>query len=46
VIKDGYGRLGFKFFYSGISPTFLMAAPLHILIMLAYEKLSEVMPDF
>lgn len=46
VVRDGYKRLGYKFFYSGISPTFLMAGPLHILIMLAYEKLQVVMPDF
>jgi hypothetical protein len=46
VIREGHGRLGMKFFYSGISPTILMAGPLHILIMVLYEKISEVTPEF
>jgi hypothetical protein len=46
VVRDGYGRMGMKFFYSGISPTILMAAPLHMLIMLSYEKLQVIVPEF
>jgi hypothetical protein len=46
VVKEGYSRMGIKFFYSGISPTLVMAGPLHILIMLSYEKLSKIMPEF
>ena len=46
VIADGYRRMGPKFFYSGSSPTFLMAGPLHILVLLSYEKLSDLIPDF
>jgi len=45
-VADGRKRMGYKFFYSGISPTILMAGPLHMLIMLSYETLSDVMPDF
>lgn len=46
VVTDGHRRMGYKFFYSGISPTILMAGPLHMLIMLSYETLSNVMPEF
>ncbi len=46
VIQNGYRKMGYKFFYSGISPTFFMAGPLHMLIMISYEKLSDNMPEF
>ena len=36
VIKMGYRKMGFKFFFTGISPTLVMAGPLHIIIMITY----------
>lgn len=42
VVRDGYQRLGFRFFYQGISATFLHSFPLHILLLLTYEVLNDI----
>ena len=41
VFIAGYKRLGFKYFYQGISPTFALAGPLHILLMVTYEQIAK-----
>lgn len=42
VIREGYQRFGIRFFYFGLTPTLIMAFPLHITVLILYETFQEM----